>query len=114
MTARPSLSEIVGCMADYDPNALPVSRAQEIMERFVRPIDCVERVAIRASLDRVLARDVVSPIDVPAHDNSAMDGWAVRAADLSPDAPTRLETIGTAFAGTPRSSSAARPSPGCR
>ena len=39
----------------------------------------------RQALGRVLADDVVSPFDVPAHDNSAMDGYAVRFADLSPD-----------------------------
>jgi molybdopterin molybdotransferase len=65
----------------------------------VVPIDCVERVAIRASFERVLARDVDSPIDVPAHDNSAMDGWAVRAEDLVTDRETELFAVGTAYAG---------------
>ena len=99
MSASPSLAEIVSCLSDYDPNALPVARAKEAIERFVVPVDCVERVAIRASLDRVLARDLVSPIDVPAHDNSAMDGWAVRAADLAADGDTVLVPVGTAYAG---------------
>jgi molybdopterin molybdotransferase len=99
MTARTTLAEIVSCLSDFDPKALPVARAREAIERFVEPVDCVERVAIRAALDRVLARDVVSPIDVPAHDNSAMDGWAVRSQDLSPDADTVLTGIGTAYAG---------------
>ena len=39
--------------------------------------------ALRAALGRVLARDIVSPIDVPAHDNSAMDGYALRGSDLA-------------------------------
>jgi molybdopterin molybdotransferase len=47
----------------------------------------------------VLARDVVSPIDVPAHDNSAMDGFALRGADLAADRPTLLAVAGTGFAG---------------
>jgi molybdopterin biosynthesis enzyme len=46
-----------------------------------------------------LARDVDSPIDVPAHDNSAMDGWAVRAEDLVTDRETELFAVGTAYAG---------------
>jgi molybdopterin molybdotransferase len=96
----PSLAEVVGCLAGYDPNALPVAVAREAIERFLVPIDCVERVAIRASLDRILARDLVSPIDVPAHDNSAMDGWALRAADLAPAGESRFTPIGTAYAGT--------------
>jgi molybdopterin molybdotransferase len=94
------LSDIVSCLSDYDPNALPVAGAREVIERFVTPIDCVERVAVRASLDRVLARDLVSPIDVPAHDNSAMDGYAVRGADLAAGRETTLRVIGTALAGT--------------
>ena len=53
---------------------------------------------IRSALGRVLSRDVVAPFDVPAHDNSAMDGFAVRAADLSGN-ETRLTIVGTAFAG---------------
>ena len=56
---------------------------------------------IRAALDRVLAADVVSPLDVPGHDNSAMDGWAVRFADLAADADTTLRRVGESFAGKP-------------
>jgi len=99
MSNPPRLADIVSCLADYDPGALPVARAQQVIERLVEPIDCVERVAIRASFDRVLARDVDSPIDVPAHDNSAMDGWAVRADDLVTDRDTELLAVGTAYAG---------------
>jgi molybdopterin molybdotransferase len=99
MTDRPTLAEIVSCLSDYDPDALPVERAREVLERFVAPIDCVERVAVRAALERVLARDLVSPIDVPAHDNSAMDGWAVRSGDLAAECDTVLATVGTAYAG---------------
>jgi molybdopterin molybdotransferase len=99
MTARTTLAEIVSCLSDFDPKAVPVDRAREAIERFVVPVDCVERVAIRSALDRVLARDVVSPIDVPAHDNSAMDGWAVRSADLQAGADTTLNVVGTAYAG---------------
>src|SRR5581483_8887397 len=47
------------------------------------------------------AEDVLSPIDVPGHDNSAMDGYAVRFADLAQDGETALELIGASFAGKP-------------
>jgi molybdopterin molybdotransferase len=97
--ARPTLAELAGDLSTCDPNALPAARIQEVITRFVTPVDCVERVAIRDSLDRVLARDLVSPIDVPAHDNSAMDGWAVRAADLAVQGETRLLAVGGAQAG---------------
>jgi molybdopterin molybdotransferase len=106
-TTYPTLAEVASCVADYDPGALPVARAQEVIERFVVPVQAVERVAIRAALDRVLAEDQLSPIDVPAHDNSAMDGYAVRAADLAAGEPTRLRVIGAAHAGSPFAGSVA-------
>src|SRR6185503_9609374 len=51
------------------------------------------------ALGGVLAEDVLSPVDVPAHRNSAMDGWAMRGADLAPDRETTLQEIGVPFAG---------------
>lgn len=100
MTApAPSLQEIASWVSGYDPNALPVAQAQEFIARLVPRVSAVERVAIRSSLGRVLARDIVSAINVPAHDNSAMDGYALRGADLSTDAETTLQVMGTGFAG---------------
>jgi molybdopterin molybdotransferase len=87
------------CLDDYDPNALSVERARQLILATLSPVTGHERVFVRQALDRVLAEDVISPVDVPAHDNSAMDGWAVRHADLSATGETRLKNIGTAFAG---------------
>jgi molybdopterin molybdotransferase len=99
-TARPPrLADVVSCLSSYDPDALPVRDAQRIIREFVTPVGAVEQVALRAALGRVLAADVISPINVPSHDNSAMDGYALRGSDLLPDAPTRLRVIGTTFAG---------------
>lgn len=56
------------------------------------------------ALGRVLAEDMLSPIDVPAHDNSAMDGYAFDGQaleGLAPGQPLRLRAVGTAFAGPP-------------
>ena len=78
--------------------SLSVAKAREIMLDAVSPVEGWESVSIRAALGRVLMRDVVAPFDVPAHDNSAMDGFAVRAADLSGN-ETRLALVGTAYAG---------------
>ncbi|WP_426190266.1 gephyrin-like molybdotransferase Glp [Massilia sp. DWR3-1-1] len=97
----PRLKDVVSCLSAYDPDALPVRDAQQIIARFVTPIGAIEKVALRASLDRVLATDLISPINVPAHDNSAMDGYALRGADLLADAPTTLRVIATVFAGRP-------------
>jgi molybdopterin molybdotransferase len=101
-TPRPgtTLREL-SCADDYDPNSLPVERARELIRRFLEPVTAVERVAIRAALGRTLAEDVISPIDVPGHDNSAMDGWAVRFADLAASSETTLARIGESFAGRP-------------
>jgi molybdopterin molybdotransferase len=89
------------CADDYDPNSMPVAKAREFIARFLSPVAVVERLHIRAALGRVLAEDVISPLDVPSHDNSAMDGYAVRFADLNTDGEVTLKIAGTAFAGVP-------------
>ncbi len=99
MTALPSLQEIASCVSGYDPNALPVAQAQEFIHRLIPRVEAVESLAIRSALGRVLARDIVSKIDVPANDNSAMDGFALLAADLLSDGETSLKVVGTALAG---------------
>jgi molybdopterin molybdotransferase len=100
MTPQQTLEQIASCVAGYDPNALPVAQAQEFIARLVPKVTAVESVALRSALGRVLARDIVSPIDVPAHDNSAMDGYALRGTDLSATSDTLLlPVVGTGFAG---------------
>ena len=98
--AAPTLREI-SCADDYDPNSMAVDRARELIRQFLSPVTATERVHVRAALNRVLAQDVVSPIAVPGHDNSAMDGWAVRFADLAADRETQLKRVGDSFAGKP-------------
>jgi molybdopterin molybdotransferase len=85
----------------YDPGNLRVDIAREVIRLAIAPIVETERVSLRDALGRVLAHDILSPIDVPASDNAAMDGYAVRASDLRADAETPLVEIGTAFAGRP-------------
>ncbi len=97
--ATPSLQEIASCISGYDPKALPVAQAQEFIARLVTPVTAVESLALRSALGRVLAVDVVSSIDVPGLDNSAMDGYALRGADLEGAADTTLELAGAGFAG---------------
>src|SRR5476649_1063375 len=89
------------CADDYDPNSMPVAKAREFIARFLSPVVVIERLNIRAALGRVLAEDVISPLDVPAHDNSAMDGYAVRYAELKADGEVTLKVAGTSFAGVP-------------
>ncbi|MFZ9406965.1 MAG: gephyrin-like molybdotransferase Glp [Burkholderiaceae bacterium] len=104
-----SLARILAEFKGFDPRAVPVETAREAIARFIQPIDCIEQVSLRSSFGRILARDLLSPIDVPAHDNSAMDGWAVRHADLSSTGTSRLRIAGEAFAGKPFEG---RPAPG--
>ena len=100
MSSTKTLHELTET-ADYDPNSMPVEKAREHIRAFLSPVTAVERLNIRAALGRVLAEDVISPVNVPQHDNSAMDGYAVRFTDLKADAETTLRIIGTSFAGKP-------------
>jgi molybdopterin molybdotransferase len=89
------------CADDYDPNSMPVAKARALIASFLAPVTALERVHVRSALGRVLAEDIVSPLAVPGHDNSAMDGYAVRFADLRPDGETVLKRVGESFAGKP-------------
>ncbi|HEX3098187.1 MAG TPA: gephyrin-like molybdotransferase Glp [Usitatibacter sp.] len=89
------------CADDYDPNSMPVAKARAFIHQFLDPVTAVLRVPVRSALGGVLAEDVLSPVDVPAHRNSAMDGWAMRGADLAPGRETTLQEIGVSFAGRP-------------
>ena len=97
--SQPTLSDVINCLSDYDPDALPVAQAQHIIRAFTTPIHATEKVALRSALTRVLGVDIISPISVPSHDNSAMDGYALRSTDLRTDAAVRLEVVGTSYAG---------------
>ena len=92
-----TIRELVSCLDGYDPDALHVEKAREAMRACITPIAQTERVPVRAALGRVLAQEIVPSINVPAHDNSAMDGYAVRFADIEKP----LTEIGTALAGKP-------------
>jgi molybdopterin molybdotransferase len=94
-----SLADIVSCVSGYDPDAMTVPQAQTIIHDFVQPISSIERVAIRSALDRVLAADITSTIDVPANDNSAMDGYALRGDDLLAEQALTLRIVGSVHAG---------------
>jgi molybdopterin molybdotransferase len=100
-TVPHTLDQIAASIQGYDPKALPIPSAKAFIARLVQPVTTIETVGIRDALGRVLARDVVSPLDVPPHDNSAMDGFALRSADLVAGGDTRLRIVGTGLAGQP-------------
>ncbi len=91
------IAHTVSCLDGYDPDSLRVDKAREAIRACLKAIEGVEHLKIRDALGRVLAQEIVPQINVPAHDNSAMDGYAVRFSDL--DQP--LKEIGTALAGKP-------------
>jgi molybdopterin molybdotransferase len=89
-------------MSDYDPESLRVEVASKVVDEFVRPASLAletETVSIYDSLGRVLASDIISPINVPSADNSAMDGYAFNGASIVKDGATSLTMIGKGFAG---------------
>ena len=94
-----SIEQIAAELQGYDPKALPADQVNAFLERLVDPVSDTEPVSVFDALDRVLAEDVISPISVPPHDNSAMDGFAFDSAALAPDQPLTLRVAGTAFAG---------------
>ena len=81
------------------PGLMAVEEGLDRMRQVIRPVDAQEMVSLPEALDRVLAIDIVSPLNVPPCDNSAMDGYALRAADLA--AGTPLPVAGKSFAGHP-------------
>jgi molybdopterin molybdotransferase len=86
------------CFAFAGP-LMPVADAEHLIAERVAPVDGLEIVPLRAAAGRVLARDIVAPIDLPPFDNSAVDGYAVRAGDLAGEGETRLAIIDRAAAG---------------
>ena len=84
---KPTIAQ-ASCADDYDPDSMPVAKARAFIHQFLEPLEARVRVPVRSALGRVLAEDVISPVDVPSHRNSAMDGWALRAADLAPGGET--------------------------
>ena len=94
-----TIAQIAAELQGYDPQALPADAVNAFLAKLVAPVTQTERVPLFEALGRVLAADIVSPISVPPHDNSAMDGFAFDGAQLVPGQPLQLQTIGTAFAG---------------
>ena len=78
-----------------------VDEARAAIAAALQPVLESEELPLAQALSRVLAGDLLSPIDVPPHDNSAMDGYAFDGAALREDAALELVLVGTAFAGAP-------------
>jgi molybdopterin molybdotransferase len=86
------------CFAFNGP-LLPVAEAERLIAERVTPVDGRETVSLREAIGRVLAQDVIAPVNVPPFDNSAVDGFAVRGDDLDPGAEKRFAVIDRVAAG---------------
>ena len=85
-------------MEDYDPNSMPVEQARQLIKQFLAPVTEFETIKIQDAFHRTSAVDVLSPMNVPPHNYSSMDGYAVRHADLTAST-NKLKKVGTSFAG---------------
>jgi molybdopterin molybdotransferase len=94
-----TLNQIAAELQGYDPQAMSADHVQAFLSRLVTPVQEAVELPLFESLGRVLAEDVISPFDVPPHDNSAMDGYAFAGEQLEKNTTLELEVMGTAFAG---------------
>jgi molybdopterin molybdotransferase len=94
-----SLAQVAAQLQGYDPQALRADAALQFLHSLVSPATQQQRVELKQALGRILASDVVSPISVPAHDNSAMDGFAFDGSQLQTAQALNLTVVGTALAG---------------
>ncbi len=94
-----TLAQIGAELQGYDPQALSADDVLVFLSKLVAPVTDAVELPLFEALGRVLASDVVSPFDVPPHDNSAMDGYAFAGAELAGGVELKLQVVGTALAG---------------
>lgn len=89
-----------GCGGHDDPSQT-LDEALERIRAGIVPLEGFETVATRAALDRILHEPIRSTVNVPAHTNSAMDGYALAGAQLPAEGERAFKVVGTAWAGRP-------------
>jgi len=97
----PKITIQPGCEDELNTGLLNVAQARARILDAVVPVRTTETLPLREALGRVLAGAIVAPLDVPSHTNSAMDGYAVRAADLPTQGVREFRVPGTSWAGRP-------------
>jgi molybdopterin molybdotransferase len=88
------------CADPQDQLSLNVEQARAHIDALLSPVSSWQKVALREALGHILHQDVVSPLQVPPHNNSAMDGYALHSRDLKDNSFT-LKQVGVAYAGQP-------------
>jgi len=82
-------------------NVITVDDALNIIKTHITPLQNQQTVVLPNALGKTLAEDIISPINVPDFQNSAMDGYAIIAKDIPQQGTVELKKVGTAFAGNP-------------
>jgi molybdopterin molybdotransferase len=86
------------CFAFSGP-LLPLQEMERLIDERIAPVRDTETLSLRKVRGRATAADVIAPVDLPPFDNSAVDGYAVRHADLAVDGDTKLAIAGRLTAG---------------
>ena len=107
---RSSIHQLTAAAEGFFAGSVPVDEAQALIAQWIKPVAAIEKAALRECLGRVLGESVRSTVNVPPHDNSAMDGWAVRYPDLNPEGSTQLKIeSGASWAGRPWKGASVKP-----
>ena len=101
------MNKPVNANQEFQSDFLSVTEARNAISTLIQDIqlqakrsDAMERLPLKQCLGRILANDILSPINVPATDNSAMDGFAFNSKDLKTDREQiHLRIVGTVYAG---------------
>lgn len=88
------------CADPQDQQSLSVEQARAQIEQLLNPVSSWQKLALREALGHILHTPVSSPLQVPPHNNSAMDGYAIHSRDMQGEAYS-LKQVGTAYAGQP-------------
>lgn len=87
------------CFDDTGSPSLKVREALDRIESAIQPVTGIVQVTLRHALDRVVAENILAPINVPSSTNSAMDGYALKCEDLKLDSDRIFKVVGQAMAG---------------
>lgn len=97
-----SVSTAPSCCDEMpETGTLKVDEARQKILAAIDPITASEKLSLRNALGRVMSEDIISPISVPGHTNSAMDGYAVAGDDLPQGSNSTYQVIGKSLAGAP-------------
>jgi molybdopterin molybdotransferase len=98
-----TIDQIAAELQGYDPQALPAQSVAAFLKKLVQPVQDSMELPLFEAFGKVLAQDVMSHLDVPPHDNSAMDGYAFDGKQLiqanQHQTTLALRVVGTALAG---------------